>query len=53
MFIFVYFINWNHEFLFYNIESMIHAQLTTTFKVKHGYILIVYYKSHGVGIWVI
>ena len=29
--------------------SMIHKQLTTYFKVKNGYILIVYYKSHGVG----
>ena len=33
--------------------SMIHKQLTTYFKVKYGYILIVYYKSHGVGIKVI
>ena len=36
--------------------SMIHKQLTTYFKVKYGYILIGYYKSHGVGnmtiIWV-
>ena len=30
--------------------SMIHKQLTTYFKVKYGYILIVYYKSQGVGI---
>ena len=29
---------------------MIHKQLTTYFKVKYGYILIGYYKSHGVGI---
>ena len=33
--------------------SMIHKQLTTYFKVKYGYILIGYYKSHGVGISVI
>ena len=36
--------------------SMIHKQLTTYFKVKYGFILIGYYKSHGVGnrkiIWV-
>ena len=32
---------------------MIHKQLTTYFKVKYGYILIGYYKSHGVGIRVI
>ena len=30
--------------------SMIQKQLTTYFKVKYGYILIGYYKSHGVGI---
>ena len=33
--------------------SMIHKQLTTYFKVKYGYNLIGYYKSHGVGIRVI
>ena len=33
--------------------SMIHKQLTTYFKVKYGFILIGYYKSHGVGIRVI
>ena len=33
--------------------SMIYKQLTTYFKVKHVSILIVYYKSHGVGIRVI
>ena len=33
--------------------SMIHKQLTKYFKVKNGSILIVYYKSHGVGIRVI
>ena len=33
--------------------SMIHKQVTTSFKVKYGYILIGYYKSHGVGIRVI
>ena len=27
--------------------SMIHTQLTNAFKVKHGSILIEYYKSHG------
>ena len=36
--------------------SMIHKQLTKYFKVKYGFILIGYYKSHGVGnrkiIWV-
>ena len=32
---------------------MIHKQLTIPFKVKYGSILIVYYKSHGVGIRVI
>ena len=26
---------------------MIHKQLTTYFKVKYGFILIGYYKSHG------
>ena len=31
---------------------MIHKQLTICFKVKYGYIFIVYYKSHGVGIMV-
>ena len=30
--------------------SMIHKQLTTYFKVKYGSILIVYCKSHRVGI---
>ena len=29
---------------------MIHKQLTKYFKVKLGFILIGYYKSHGVGI---
>ena len=29
--------------------SMIHKQLTKYFKVKYGYILIGYHKSHGVG----
>ena len=29
--------------------SMIHNKLTTYFNVKYGYILIGYYKSHGVG----
>ena len=33
--------------------SMKNKQLTTYFKVKYGSILIVYYKSHGVGIRVI
>ena len=33
--------------------SMTPKQLTTYFKVKYGYILIGYYKSHGVGIRVI
>ena len=33
--------------------SMIQKQLTTYFKVNYGYILIGYYKSHGVGIRVI
>ena len=33
--------------------SMIHKQLTTYFKVKHGSIFIEYHKSHGVGIRVI
>ena len=33
--------------------SMIHKQLTTYFKVKFEFILIGYYKSHGVGIRVI
>ena len=33
--------------------SMIHKQLTTYLKVKYGFILIGYYKSHGVGIRVI
>ena len=33
--------------------SIIHKQLKTYFKVKYGYILIGYYKSHGVGIRVI
>ena len=33
--------------------SMIHKELTIYFKVKYGYILIGYYKSHGVGIRVI
>ena len=33
--------------------SMLHKQLTTYFKVKYEYILIGYYKSHGVGIRVI
>ena len=33
--------------------SMIHKQLMTYFKVKYGSILIVYYKSHGVGIRII
>ena len=33
--------------------SMIHKQLTTYFKVKYESILIIYYKSHGVGIRVI
>ena len=33
--------------------SMIHKQLTTYFKVKYESILIVYYKSQGVGIRVI
>ena len=33
--------------------SMTQKQLTTYFKVKYGYILIEYYKSHGVGIRVI
>ena len=32
---------------------MIHKYLTTYFKVKHGSILIGFYKSHGVGIRVI
>ena len=32
---------------------MIHTQLMTYFKVKYGSILIVYYKSYGVGIRVI
>ena len=30
--------------------SMIHKQHMTYFKVKYGYILIGYYKAHGVGI---
>ena len=30
--------------------SMIHKQLMTYFKVKCEYILVAYYKSHGVGI---
>ena len=29
------------------IYQCIHKQLTTYFKVKYGYILIGYYKSHG------
>ena len=33
--------------------SMIHKQLRIYFKVKYGSILIVYYKSHVVGIRVI
>ena len=33
--------------------SIIYKQLTTYFKVKYGYILIGYYKSHKVGIRVI
>ena len=33
--------------------SMIYNKITTYFKVKYGYILIGYYKSHGVGIRVI
>ena len=33
--------------------AMIHKQFTTNFKVKYGYILIGYHKSHGVGIMVI
>ena len=33
--------------------SMIHKQFTPHFKVKYGYILIGYYKSHGVCIRVI
>ena len=33
--------------------SMIHTQLMTYLKVKDGYILIGYYKSHVVGIKVI
>ena len=36
--------------------SMIHKQLTTYLKINYGFILIGYYKSHGVGnrkiIWV-
>ena len=32
---------------------MIQKQLTTYFKVKYGYILIGYYKSHWMGIRVI
>ena len=33
--------------------SMIHKRFTTNFKVKYGSILIVYHKSHVVGIRVI
>ena len=33
--------------------SMIHKQFMTYFKVKYRSILIVYYKSHGIGIRVI
>ena len=28
--------------------SIIHKQLTISFKIKYGSIFIVYYKSHGV-----
>ena len=38
----------NHKYI-----SIIHKQLTTYFKVKHGSIFIGYYKSNGVGIRVI
>ena len=43
----MYIIYWDNE------SSMIHKQFTTYFKVKYGSILIGYYKSHGVGSWVI
>ena len=46
----MYIINWNHET---KSISMTYKKLTTYFKVKHGFILIGYYKSHGVGIRVI
>ena len=33
--------------------SIIHQQFTIHFKVKYGYILIGYHKSHGVGFRII